>query len=104
MPIFYTPPYERRIGKLLEVGERKHAEDEIAAGPELWPVVAGTGGCRKARAARGGRGKSGGARIIYFYRSSAGEIYFLAVYAKNEKENISDDDKKALRRFVKALG
>jgi len=50
--IVATRPYERRVEKLLTPGERRTAEDEIADDPLGWPVIRGTGGARKARAAR----------------------------------------------------
>ena len=79
------------------------AEDEIAEAPEAWPVIAGTGGVRKARAARGASGKSGGVRIIYYYLGVDEEIYLLDIYAKNEQDNITDASKKVLRETVKVL-
>lgn len=99
-----TRVYERRAKKLLSGPAREAAELSIAVAPERWPVVAGTGGCRKARAAIDGRGKRGGARIVYFFATVAGRIYLLDVYAKNEKEELSHDDKQALRTIVRALG
>ena len=83
--------------------ERQAAEDEIAADPLRWPVVAGTGGVRKARAARGSSGKSGGVRIIYYYRSSRGKLFLLTVYAKSHQADLSAADKKSLRQIVKSI-
>jgi hypothetical protein len=64
--------------------ERLVAEAEIVARPEVWPVVAGTGGARKARVAMRGHGKRGGGREIYFFRASPGLLALLDVYAKGE--------------------
>ncbi len=58
---------------------------------------------RKARAARGGRGKSGGARIVYYVMTRKGVLYLLDVYAKNEKEDLSHADKREIRRLIAAL-
>jgi hypothetical protein len=66
-------------------------------------VIKGTGGARKARVARGGKGKSGGARIIYYFLATGDVIYLLDVYAKGEKEDLTDDDKTEIRRFIEAL-
>ena len=68
-----------------------------------WPVIKGTGGARKARVARGAKGKSGGARIIYYFLATGDVIYLLDVYAKGEKEDLTDDDKTEIRRFIEAL-
>lgn len=66
MRVIATTGYDRRARKLVSPAERTTAEMEIALALEAWPIIPGTGGVRKARAARGGRGKSGGARIIYY--------------------------------------
>ncbi len=89
MQIVATNIYSRKVNKLLTGTERQAAEDEIAADPLRWPVVAGTGGVRKARAARGSSGKSGGVRIIYYYRSSRGKLFLLTVYAKSHQADLS---------------
>ena len=57
--------------------------------PTAWPVIRGTGGARKARVSRGGRGKSGGARVIYCVVSRRGVLYLLDIYAKSEKEDLT---------------
>lgn len=103
MRIVASTGYARRVRKLLTAHERQAAELSIAFAPEAWPVVAGTGGCRKARVGRGGRGKRGGARIIYFAWLNGRELYLLDIYAKNEKEDLRHADKEALRRTVEAL-
>ena len=35
-----------------------------------------------------GRGKRGGLRVVYFLRRKQGQIWMLAVYGKNVRENI----------------
>jgi hypothetical protein len=87
----------------LSPSERTAAELEIAVAPTAWPVVAGTGGARKARAARGSRGKSGGARIIYYVVSRRGVLYLLDIYAKSAKEDLSDGEKREIRKLIAAL-
>jgi hypothetical protein len=106
----YIPPvkvvatrgYDRRARKLFSEAERAAAELEIALAPAAWPVIAGTGGARKARAGRGGRGKSGGARIIYVM-TRKGMLYLLDVYAKSAKEDLTDAEKREIRNLIAAL-
>ena len=71
MKVVATRGYDRRARKLLTAAERAAGELEIALAPTAWPVIAGTGGARKARVARGARGKSGGARIVYYVSEPA---------------------------------
>lgn len=103
MRLVFTTVYTRRVKKLLSEDDRQAAEDEIAAAPLRWPVIAGTGGVRKARASRDSAGKRGGVRIIYFYWPSGQIVYMLSVYSKNEQSDLSAEDKKALRRIVESL-
>jgi hypothetical protein len=60
----------------------------LAANPEAGDVIRGSGGCRKVRWSRGGTGKSGGVRVIYFNRLSNGEIWLLTIYAKSARDSI----------------
>jgi hypothetical protein len=103
MEIVRTHIYDRKTVKLLTAEERFAAEDEIIKRPEKWPVISGTGGVRKARAARGSSGKSGGVRVMYYWWTDNEMLYFLDVYAKNEKENISAADKKLMKQMIASL-
>lgn len=60
-----TPEYLRRCDKLLTEAERRDVVDCLAAHPKAGDLMEGTGGVRKMRWARAGRGKSSGVRIIY---------------------------------------
>src|SRR5258708_32553825 len=62
---YYWPDYERRARGLFTEDERKAAELEIGGAPLRWPLIPRTGGGRKARVAKGSKGKSGGAWITY---------------------------------------
>ena len=77
--IAYTSGYEKRVTKILPAEERAAMELHIAEHPEIHPVISGTGGVRKARWGRQGKGKRGGVRAIYFYRSNADVVCFLDI-------------------------
>lgn len=57
-------------------------------------------GLRKLRIALPGRGKRGGARVIYLYRAAHDRIHLLYGYAKNAQANLTKDQ---LRRLIAAL-
>lgn len=63
----------------------------------------GTGGVRKLRWGRGGRGKSGGVRIIYYHHSEAMPLYLLTVYGKNEQANLSKGERNELAKLAAIL-
>ena len=60
----------------------------LALNPESGDVIPGSGGLRKLRWIRMGTGKRGGVRVIYFLRTSRGEIALLTLYAKSRLGNI----------------
>ena len=101
--IAYTSVYQKRVGKTLRPEERLAMELHVADNPEIHPIVSGTGGVRKARWGRRGKGKRGGVRVIYFYRSASDVVYFLDIYAKSEKEDLTQADKQYLKQLVNRL-
>jgi mRNA-degrading endonuclease RelE of RelBE toxin-antitoxin system len=84
-----TSEYLRRAGKLLSDDERRDVLAYLAEHPRAGDLMEGTGGVRKLRWSRGGRGKSGGARVIYYFHSEAIPLYLLTLFAKNERSNLS---------------
>jgi hypothetical protein len=98
-----TKIYEKSIAKLLSKEMRYEMENQIAMDPLHWPVIRGTGGIRKARFARDGVGKRGGGRACYLYITVHETIYFLSAYAKNEKDDLSDQDKKKMKNIVEQI-
>ena len=98
-----TPEYLRRCDKLLTEGERRDVVDYLAAHPKAGDLMEGTGGVRKIRWARAGRGKSGGVRIIYYVHSEAMPLYLLTVFAKNERANLSKAERNGMAEMVELL-
>ena len=56
--------------------------------PEAGKIVRGSGGVRKVRWAITGKGKSGGVRVIYYFKKQDDEIWLLTIYSKSEVESI----------------
>ena len=63
----------------------------------------GTGGIRKLRWAGGGKGKSGGVRVIYYYHDQRIPLYLLTFFGKNEKSNITKSKRNELAKLVGVL-
>ena len=74
----------------------------VAFNPESGDPIRGTGGCRKLRWAAKGKGKSGGARLIYYYADASMPILLLDLYPKNMKANISQGQAAQLKTLIKA--
>lgn len=71
--------------------------------PKCGDVIQGTGGLRKIRIPMENTGKSGGSRVIYVDIELKETIYFINVYSKNEKDDLTEDEKKAFKAVVKIL-
>jgi hypothetical protein len=93
----------RRARKLLAEKERSDLISYLAAHPEAGDVMEGTGGVRKVRWAREGKGKSGGVRVIYFYYNEGMPLYLLTLYGKSEKDNLSAAERNDLAKLVHML-
>jgi mRNA-degrading endonuclease RelE of RelBE toxin-antitoxin system len=66
--------------KMLNDTERDELTDFLAWNPVVGDVIAGTGGVRKVRWALKRRGKSGGARVIYYFHDERIPLYLLDIY------------------------
>ena len=73
----------------------------LAEYPESGDIIRKSGGCRKIRWSAKGKGKRGGARVIYFHRISASQILLIHVYAKNKKTDLSIAEIKNLKSKTK---
>jgi len=89
-------------GCMSEV-ERAAAIDMIAGAPECGDLIEGGGGIRKVRFGIGGRGKSGGVRIVYYYHCQDVPVFLLTVFAKNEKANLTKLERNILAKAAKAI-
>lgn len=94
--------FTKAADRLLSGDELFALMQKLAAEPEAGDMIPQSGGCRKLRFAARGKGSRGGARVIYFYRSSAGQILLLEIYAKNEKTNLSPNELKVLKPKAKS--
>jgi hypothetical protein len=97
------PEYIRRATKLLSQSERNDVIDYVAATPKAGDLIQGTGGVRKLRWARSGRGKSGGVRVIYYFHSESLPLYLLTVFGKGEKADLSQAERNELAKLAQVL-
>lgn len=103
LTIAEVPEYIRRSEKLLTEEERRDIVDYLAANPKAGDIMEGTGGVRKLRWGRQGRGKSGGVRVIYYVHSELMPLYLLTLFAKNERANLTKAERNELAGLVDVL-
>ncbi|MDP3775506.1 MAG: type II toxin-antitoxin system RelE/ParE family toxin [Gemmatimonadales bacterium] len=103
LEFIYTPLFEASAKGLLDDEAMRQLETTLLRDPQQGDVVAGTGGVRKLRAALPGRGKRGGARVIYLYVTVRGRVYFLLAYAKNRRVDLTPAEKRAVHAMARQL-
>ena len=89
--------------KLMDDDERDELVAYLAYNPTAGVVVPGTGGVRKLRWGLEGRGKRGGARVIYFFHDFEMPLYLLDAFAKNEKTDLSQTERNRLYFVTKQI-
>ena len=76
-----TEVFQRYAAQIWNDEELSAFISWIAANPAAGDVISGSGGCRKVRWSRAGRGKRGGVRVIYF-NATDGIVWLLIAYTK----------------------
>ncbi len=100
MVIVETRAFTARIRDLLSDEGYRQLQLALATRPTAGDVVPGTGGLRKLRWSVAGRGKRGGVRIVYYWHPTSGRILMLFAFAKNERADLSAEQKRLLRRII----
>lgn len=95
-----TPLFTRQLHELLDDESYAVFQKALAERPDQGDVIEGTGGIRKVRVATQGQGKRGGSRVIYYHFVSESQIALLMIYPKNQKDDLTADERKALKRVV----
>ena len=78
-------------------------ENILLKNPKIGDAISGTGGIRKLRIPINNVGKRSGGRVIYVDIEVKECIYLLNVYTKNEKTDLTQKEKKMLKKLVDVL-
>ena len=100
MEFVETSIFTQRIATLLTDDEYYDLQARLAEHPKAGDVIPGAGGLRKLRWRASGRGKRGGLRIIY-YCWSEDRLYMIFTYDKTEQGDLTHEQLKTLRAYVK---
>jgi hypothetical protein len=96
-----TPVFTRQIKGLVDDEEYRLLQARLIANPDAGDLIPRSGGLRKIRMGVAGRGKRGGARVIYYWVTATSQIYMLLAYAKNVQENLTEEQLRVMRDLVK---
>src|SRR4051812_41564636 len=94
-----TPEFPSAARKILDDEERALLVDYLAYNPAAGDLIPATGGVRKLRWGLEGRGKRGGARVIYFHHDAGMPLFALTAFAKNERADLSQQDRNDFRQL-----
>jgi len=95
-----TRPFVAAAKGVLTSAEIRDLITMLARDPECGVVMKGTGGIRKVRVGAKGKGKSGGARVIYYYYNESLPVFLFTVFAKGVKDNLTKDERNQLAKAV----
>ena len=98
-----TSLFSKLLGDYLRDDEYRLLQNHLIEYPNAGDVIRGSGGVRKVRWASGGKGKSGGVRVIDYWAKADEQTFFLTLYAKGEKENLSAADLKRVLKLLEEL-
>ncbi|MDR3699778.1 MAG: type II toxin-antitoxin system RelE/ParE family toxin [Candidatus Sulfopaludibacter sp.] len=101
--VLQLPKFKTEATELIGADGIEAVAVYLSDHPEAGDVIPGSGGVRKLRWAAKGKGKRGGARIIYLYIVIAARVYLIRCYAKNIKTDLTADEKKQLRQIAAYL-
>ena len=101
MEFIETPLFTRLVNKLLDDDEYRELQEVLIYRPDLGDVIQGTGGLRKIRWMRKGRGKRSGVRVIYYWLMDDEQILMLYIYPKSQQEELTSEQKKTLKLIAK---
>ena len=95
--------FEDKARRLLGKAGFDDMLEFLARQPKAGHILQGTGGLRKVRIARPGKGKSGGTRVIYYYHNEDKPMLLLLIYAKADQEIMTAAQKAQLKKHVDAI-
>ena len=101
--VLQLPKFKAEATELIGVAGIEGVAVYLIDHPDAGNVIPGAGGARKLRWAAKGKGKRGGARVVYLYVVIAARIYLLRCYAKSIRTDLTADEKRELRQIAAHL-
>jgi hypothetical protein len=101
--VLETPRFSADANRLFTDEERDAIIDLVASDPHCGVVIPGGESIRKVRVGFGGRGKRGGARVIYMFGGNDVPVFLLAAFAKNERDDLTLADLSTMAKAMKAI-
>lgn len=100
MVFIETPIFTRQIQSLMNDDMYGELQKALIVKPDTGDLIKGSGGLRKVRWKLKGTGKSGGVRVIYYWYTSAEQIYMIFAYPKSKQDNLTAEQLAALKAVM----
>lgn len=103
LTIVETAEFLRDAHHLFQEGDLHELRAHLSAHPDAGVVIPNSGGVRKLRWAASGRGKRGGARVIYYFHNFDVPLFLLAAFAKARKADLTAEELKSVRQVAEEI-
>ena len=103
MVFIETSTFTQLAAELSDDENLRTLQNLVLEKPQRGPVISGTGELRKLRLALSGRGKRGGARVIYYWQNDQERTFLLLIYSKGAKDDVTPKEKVILKQLAKEL-
>ena len=100
MELIETPIFTRQVDDQLSDEEYRLLQLHLIGHPDAGAIIPASGGLRKVRWRLPGRGKRGGARVIYYWKTARARLYLLFLYPKNVRSDLTPAQLRTLRKLV----
>jgi hypothetical protein len=100
MELIETPIFTRQVSTAMEDDEYRLFQLHLIQHPDAGDTIRASGGLRKIRWRLPGRGKRGGARIIYYWKKAADRLFLLFLYPKNVRTDLTPAQLRTLRELI----
>ncbi len=95
-----TSIFTKKHTQYLLDDEYRELQNFLMNKPDAGDLIQGTGGLRKLRWSLRNKGKRGGERVVYYWQLAKEQIYFMTLYSKNDKVDLSPQEKKIIKQML----
>ena len=103
MEIIETAPFARCRDELFTEEQFRRFEEHLVLNPAAGTLIPGGAGLRKIRWLGSGRGKRGGVRVVYYFRSKTNRLFLIFGYRKSQCEDLTQAQIRGLARIIERL-
>lgn len=100
MELIETAVFTKQVQAALSDEQYREFQLSLILHPDAGDLIPGSGGLRKVPWKLPGRGKRGGMRVIYYWKSAMGQIFLVFLYPKNVRSDLTPAELRTLRKLI----